>query len=193
MWLVPDKMHTLTNHMKTRNLNEYTTKQEIEKFKRVISEYTSSLLANFLPDSSVDLFKQQLETYQYGSVIESILEKIFQFARGELKLRTEEEKYILKQACDTISSILWQCPASKKSMVNWTAWVKTPLGFAIKACYARLNDTLTCEELGILLGYTRQEISRRAKLSLLPHKRIGGSYVFFKKELIKKNILSGDE
>ena len=178
--------------MKTSHLNQKTVRKEIEKLKRLVSQHLCSMMANFLPEESVELFRNQLETHEYGSVIESILEKIFQFARGDIKLETADEKYIMRQACDTISSILWKSPADKNFSVNWTEWVKTPLGFAIKACYARLNDTLTCEELGILLGYTRQEISRRAKLNLLPNKRIGGSYVFFKKDLIRKNILRDD-
>ncbi|MCD6460304.1 hypothetical protein J7L67_06515 [bacterium] len=176
--------------MKIAELTDEVIAHEIREFKKNISSYVCSLLEHFLPESSVNQFRYELIVNRYDSVIQSILEKIFLFARGEIKLSSDKEKWMINQACDTICTILWKSPAEKDHFnTNWTEWVKTPLGFAIKACYARLKDTLTCEELGILLGYTRQEISRRAKLKLLPNKRVGGSYVFFKKELIKKKIL----
>ena len=177
--------------MKIKNLTPRVVKKEINSLKTLISAYISSLLINFLPDSSLKMLEEQLQEYHYDSVIKSILEKIFQYAKGDLKLKSKEEKYMMHQACDKICSILWASPSSSNKYINinWTEWVKTPLGFAIKACYARLKDTLTCEELGILLGYTRQEISRRAKLNLIPNKRVGGSYIFFKKELLRKKIL----
>ncbi len=177
--------------MKIKNIDKKTEKREIERFKKNISEYLCGLMANFLPESSVDLFKSHLSDHKFDSVIESIISKIFQFARGELKLNSKEEKWMIQQACDMICSILWRSPAdNRKNSINWTEWVKTPLGFAIKACYARLKDDISCEELGIMLGYTRQEISRRAKLNLIPHKIIAGSYVFSKKELLRKNLIS---
>lgn len=177
--------------MKLSQLSDKTIQKEIEKFKQTTVGYLLTLMAHFLPDTSIELFKDQLEAANYDSLISSILKKIFCYARGDFELDKEEERLVMKQACDTIATILWKSPASNKIIhINWTEWVQTPLGFAIKACYARLNDTLTCEELGILLGYTRQEISRRAKLNLIPHKRIGGSYIFNKKELIKKQYFS---
>jgi len=177
--------------MKIKHIDKKIEKREIEKFKKNISEYMCSLMSNFLPESSVELFKSHLNDHRFDSVIESIISKIFQFARGELKLNTKEEKWMMRQACDTICTILWRSPADNlKNNINWTEWVKTPLGFAIKACYARLKDEISCEELGIMLGYTRQEISRRAKLNLIPHKVIAGSYVFSKKDLFKKNIIT---
>ncbi|MCP5462634.1 MAG: hypothetical protein H7A34_05595 [bacterium] len=176
--------------MKISDITETTINEEIELFKRLISSHIFTLMSNFLPVSSVDFFKQQLQQYNYDSFIKAILNKIFLFARGEITLSNRDEETLMQQACDTICSIMWSSPASAAHCtINWTEWVKTPLGFAIKACYARVKDTLTCEELGILLGYSRQEISRRAKHNLLPHKKVGGSYVFFKKELIKKDIL----
>ena len=176
--------------MKLSDLNDETIDVQIREFKKNISSYVCSMLEHFLPESSVNQFRYELIVNRYDSVIQSILEKIFLYARGDITLHSEKEKWMISQACDTICTILWKSPADANHFsINWTEWVKTPLGFAIKACYARLKDTLTCEELGILLGYTRQEISRRAKLKLLPNKRVGGSYVFFKKELIKKKIL----
>ncbi|MEW6536075.1 MAG: hypothetical protein AB1454_10705 [Candidatus Auribacterota bacterium] len=176
--------------MKLSSISDKIIDREIDKFKDTTSGYIVSLMAHFLPEESIKLFEAHLKQANYDSLIESILKKIFHYARGDFELDTIEEREIMKQACDTITSILWKAPASSKMYhINWTDWVKMPLGFAIKACYARLNDTLTCEEVGILLGYTRQEISRRAKLNLIPHKRIGGSYVFYKKDLVKKKFL----
>ena len=176
--------------MKIAQINKQVIAKEIESFKKLITSHMFTLMANFLPESSVAFFKQQLDDHNYDSFIKAILEKIFQFACGEVSLQTKDEQMMMWQACNTICSIMWCSPASdKRFVINWTEWVKTPLGFAIKACYARLQDTLTCEELAILLGYSRQEISRRAKLDLIPHKKIGGSYVFLKKDLVKKNFL----
>ncbi|MDX9702782.1 MAG: hypothetical protein RBU23_07045 [Candidatus Auribacterota bacterium] len=176
--------------LKVDQLNDTVMKREINAFKTIIATHVSSLLENFLPESTVGQVHAELVAHQYDSVIQSIIEKIFQYARGDIDLQSEKEQWMMKQACDTICRILWKCPSNGAHYtINWTQWVKTPLGFAIKACYARLKDTLTCEELGILLGYTRQEISRRAKLNILPHQRVGGSYVFSKKELMKHSIL----
>ncbi len=179
---------------KVDQLTDAVMKREINEFKNTIATHVSSLLQNFLPEQTVDQVREELVVHHYDSVIQSIIEKIFQYARGDITLQSEKEQWMMKQACDTICSILWKSPSDDVHYtINWTQWVKTPLGFAIKACYSRLKDTLTCEELGILLGYTRQEISRRAKLNLLPHKRVGGSYVFSKKDLIKKSILPQEQ
>lgn len=189
----PRKRARVQCSLKVTQLDDTVMKKEINAFKSIVASHVSSLLGNFLPEPLVNQVNQELIAHQYDSVIESIIEKIFQYARGDITLQTEKEQWMMKQACDTICRILWKCPSDNHHYtINWTQWVKTPLGFAIKACYARLKDTLTCEELGILLGYTRQEISRRAKLNLLPHRRIGGSYVFSKKELVNRQILPSE-
>ena len=154
--------------MKLENLRKHIIEDAIEDFYKTINKHVDRLV-RIVANETYGILRapRRHGIKEYEFFFAADLDKMFQFALGELKA---SPSYI-KGVCNSVVTALTTNPQKQVVPMDWQEFGSTPLGLGVQAALARLtlreseeDQMISAEEVSVLSSIPLKDLAEELEL-----------------------------